>query len=372
MESSVLDASGASGRATIRSYFIPRSLIFFWGAAVLITSLHYVTPHSMHWFHDILRRLYYIPLVYYGFVHGKLGALVGAVFVTILYFPHAFMAGIPRDPAQSIEKILEILTYFGAAGVAGVLGDRERVHVRALEANLRLLRALQDELVRKGRLEALGSMVSGLSHELKNPLHVLRGTAEIIADLVPREGKEARLWANHVSEIERMERITAKYLSFAKDSNQPAHSLELTPTLEQVTELIKVRAGKAGIAVETRLPQEPLQVLATGDELVQVLINIAFNACDQMESTGGRIRFSAEPRLELGRKMVVIIIANDGPKIPAADVEKIFDPFFSTRESGSGLGLFISQNIIQNLGGFIRLHQENDVTFEVHLPATAA
>ncbi|MBU1244197.1 hypothetical protein KKD52_04170 [Myxococcota bacterium] len=367
MESSAPDASGPSGRATIGSYFIPRSLIFFWGAAVLITSLHYATPHSMHWFHDILRRLYYLPLVYYGFVHGKLGALIGAIFVTILYFPHAFMAGIPRDPAQSIEKILEICTYFGAAGVAGVLGDRERVHVRALEANLRLLRALQDELVRKGRLEALGNMVSGLSHELKNPLHVLRGTAEVIADLVPKEGKEARLWANHVSEIERMERITGKYLSFAKDIGKPAQTLEVTPTLEKVTDLLRLRAEKAGIVIETSLPAEPLRVHATDDELVQVLINIAFNACDHL-SPGGRIRVSAASRLEHGRPMAVIIVANDGPKIPPSDVEKIFDPFYSTRESGSGLGLFISQNIIQNLDGFIRLHQDDEVAFEIHLP----
>ncbi len=367
MESSAPDGSGTSGRAALAGFFIPRSLIFFWGAAVLITSLHYVTPHSVHWLHDILRRLYYLPLVYFGFVHGKLGALIGAIFVTILYYPHAFMAGLPRDPAQSIEKILEICTYFGAAGVAGVLGDRERVHVRALEANLRLLRALQDELVRKGRLEALGNMVSGLSHELKNPLHVLRGTAEVIADLVPKEGREARLWANHVSEIERMERITARYLSFAKDSGAPAHTLEVRPTLEKVTDLLRLRAEKAGIVIETRLPDEPLRIHATDDELVQVLINIAFNACDHLPQ-GGRIRFSAAGRVELGRPMAVITVSNDGPRIPPPDVEKIFDPFYSTREGGSGLGLFISQNIIQNLDGFIRLHQDDEVAFEIHLP----
>lgn len=367
MESSVPEESGASIRATLTGFFTWRSLIFFWGGVALITVLHYAAPHSIHWMHDILRRLYYIPLVYFGFTHGTPGALAGAVFVTVLYFPHAFMEGLPRDPAQSIEKILEICTYFGAAGVAGILGDRERRHVRALEASLRLLRALQNERVRKGRLEALGSMVSGLSHELKNPLHVLRGTAEVIADLMPKEGREARLWASHVSEIERMERITARYLSFAKSSGPSAEPLELTPVLEKVAELLRMRAEKAGIGIEMHLPNVPLRVRATEDELVQVLINIAFNACDHLPP-GGRIRVEAERRAGHDRPMAVISVSNNGPKIHPENVEKIFDPFFTTREDGSGLGLFLSQNIIQNLDGFIRFLQDDDVTFEIHLP----
>ena len=113
-------------RARVNVFAVDAMLV---AAIVLVTALHYLTSPQAGQFHDIYRRLYYIPIILAAFVHGSRGGIAAALFVTILYIPHAFMTahhGMHHDPATDPQKVLEIVLYNVVGLVAGLLVDRER------------------------------------------------------------------------------------------------------------------------------------------------------------------------------------------------------------------------------------------------------
>ncbi|MBU1221028.1 GHKL domain-containing protein [Myxococcota bacterium] len=354
-----------SRRSFFKSLFHYRDILFFWFPVSTITILHFLSPTHIHWIHDILRRLYYIPLVYFGFKHGLAGGITGAIFVTLIYFPHAFITSLPMDPGHTVEKLMEIVTYFGAAGVSGIIGMKQLAHEEALRKHLELQNRMQAHLVRRTRMEALGGVVSGLAHELKNPLHIMQGTAEIISDLIPPDSPETKLWENHVSEIHRMERITDRYLSFSREETGALKPTDIQVLLRKTAELYRVKADKSGVIIHLPENTGTLILETDGDALLQVFLNITLNAIEAFEGKSGNVWF----KIEEDSNFAVVKILNDAKHIPQEIEEKIFDPFFTTRDDGSGLGLSISQSVVQSMGGFLSLKQEeNLVCFEIKIP----
>ena len=151
-----------------------------WLLILLITILHYASPPSYTWAHDVLRRAYYIPIVIAALRSGLSGGLIVAGVVSILYIPHAFFHHHHFDPARGMEKSLEMVLYFVVAAVAGYLSDSESRRSAQLQRSVEEQKNLTTQLARAGRLAALGEVVAGIAHEIKNPLHALAGTAEIV------------------------------------------------------------------------------------------------------------------------------------------------------------------------------------------------
>src|SRR3989339_1250125 len=141
-----------------------------WLPLLLITALHYLTNEEHHWFHDILRRLYYLPIILASFLSGLSGGFTVAVAISLLYSPHAFSHLMHMDPANTLEKSLELLLYLVVGSITGVLVDRERQRQGQLQKALKEQQSMSDQLIRAGRLSALGELVAGIAHEIKNPL----------------------------------------------------------------------------------------------------------------------------------------------------------------------------------------------------------
>jgi len=127
----------------LRPVFSTRMVLVAWIPCLLITILHYRTLVEYAWAHDVLRRLYYLPILFAAFSGGVRGGISVSVFASFIYFPHAFLSLVARDPGDALEKGLEILLYNIVAVVAGLLVDRER---REREKQERLARKLSEAL----------------------------------------------------------------------------------------------------------------------------------------------------------------------------------------------------------------------------------
>ncbi|MBZ5711332.1 sensor histidine kinase [Nannocystis pusilla] len=346
-----------------------RAFTRVWLPIACFTALHYGTGMEHDWAHDVLRRMYYLPIVLAAFDHGLRGGLLAAAVSSLVYLPHAFSLspGHHHDPGGGVDKALEVLLYNLVGATAGLLADRERSRRRELQRALADQQRLTRELVRAGRLSALGEVVAGLAHEIKNPLHALAGTAEVVDPLIPRDADERRMWDIHVAELGRLSRLAERFLSFARPSPSELVALDLRRVAEQVAELCVAEARGKGVDVELDLPDAPVDIRGDRDQLASLGLHIAVNALRAIASTGrpGRLRIAA--RIEADHALLVL--DNDGPPLTEAERSQLFTPFYSGDAHGTGLGLAIAARVADQHGGSIDAENAGlGVRFTLRLP----
>jgi two-component system, NtrC family, sensor histidine kinase HydH len=350
--------------------FSLRFILSVWLPILAFSAAHLLTDPHLHWLHDVLRRAYYLPILFAAFQLGLLGGLAAVALVIVTYYPHAFLTAHHFDPASGIEKILEIGMYVVVGAVAGHLADKERARRDELTRALAEQRRLQHQLVRAGRLSALGEVVAGIAHEIKNPLHSLAGSAEIVDPLIAPELEERRLWEIHRSEIKRLERTAERFLSFARPGGLVEEELDLRDVARRAVDLIDAQARQQHVFLELALPDDPVRVRGDQDQLAQVALNIALNGLKAIGEGGGALRVSVCDEPQGAHRMACLRLENDGPRIPEAELEHLFDPFHSGTPDGTGLGLSISARVAEQHGGYIEAANEGlGVSFRVMLPS---
>lgn len=339
----------------------------------LIAGLHYGAPHDAHSVHDIARRLFYVPIVLGAALGGWPGGVLTALAVWVVYFPHAFLPSFHGDPGGSLEKALEMGLYVVLGALSGAIVDRlrrEQARASALVDQLRATNAELEQtlvdvrdkdaqLAQAARLEALGQLTAGLAHEIKNPLHAMRGTAEIVLDAVPVESEEHAMGQALVREIDRLDGLLKRFLGFARRGASEVGPVELGQVVTEVETLVRAQASKQGTALSVMAT--PVTALAVHDQVVQVVLGICLNAFQAVGEGGAvQIRVLAEPPR--------IRVENDGPPIPDDLLEHVFDPFVSGREGGTGLGLATAWALVRDMGGALTVENVAEgVAFEVEL-----
>ena len=360
-----------SGQRDIKALLSWWMLALCWLPIGIIGALHYTTHTDDVWVHHLLRRAYYLPIVLAGFQGGLRGGVLASSVVSLTYVPHAFfhLGHLAHtDPGNDVDKLIEIILYNAIGLVGGYLSDRDHRRRQELEAALDEQHRLQQQLVRAGRLGALGEVVAGIAHEVKNPLHALKGTAEVISPLIPEDAEERRLWNVHVSELERLERVANRFLSFS--SPEPSHMarLDLRKVATRLTELVEADARKRGIRVTLDTPEREATVSGDRDQLAQVAMNICLNAMKAIGDKGGQIRVIVLPWHS--DAMHCLRIENDGPPLEDSEKENLFNPFHGSDPSSTGLGLSIAQRLAERHGGYIEAENAGlGVRFDVRLPA---
>lgn len=212
------------------------------------------------------------------------------------------------------------------------------------------LRTAQDELVQATKLATLGQMSASINHELNQPLTAIRSYSDNARLLLERERyDEVRDNMEQIAElVDRMGQISSQLKLFARKSSGQRAPVSLRNELEVGLKILDANLRKAGVLVEIDLCDDQVQVLADATRLEQVLVNLIGNAVHALGDTAQpKIRVTA--RCANGR--LSIAVEDNGPGIPDAHLEQIFDPFFTTRKTGLGLGLAISQLIVENMGG---------------------
>ena len=235
------------------------------------------------------------------------------------------------------------------------------------EAQLEKERVME-QLIQSEKLAAIGTLVSGIGHEINNPLYFILGTAEAVCD--EEDSSIRREYAEDIIKHCQQIATTVKSLSqYAKPSGR--HSLRCVDMNEAVAAAIKVaERSLRSDNIEIKLRIAPVSaVLAKPEEIQQILFNVIRNgiqACDHH----GVITIETSEQNEY----VSVRISDTGPGIPAAVEKKIFDPFFTTKgpDAGEGLGLYIVQQIILKYGGKIDLINDSSTgtTFDIRLPIT--
>ncbi|MDO6585587.1 ATP-binding protein [Salipiger sp. 1_MG-2023] len=222
------------------------------------------------------------------------------------------------------------------------------------------LRRAQAELVQASKLSALGKMSAGISHELNQPLMAIRSFAENGAAFLER-GKPERAAENlgRISDMAgRMGRIIKNLRAFARAEPEPVRRVGLAAAVESALEVLSRRIEEGGVTIDWQRPDRPAVVMAGDVRLGQVVVNLLSNAIEAMAGSDTR-RITIRARHDDAASIVRLTVRDTGPGI--ADPSRIFDPFYSTKETGSdegmGLGLSISHGIIEGFGG--RLRGEN-------------
>ena len=228
----------------------------------------------------------------------------------------------------------------------------------------------EEELSRSKKLAAVGTLAAGVAHEIGNPLASISSLAETIErksdDAYIKE--EIKVMASH---IERISKIVRDLVDFSRPANYEFRMVQINDVVRDTMRLCKYDKKLEGIDVVTELAEGLSEVRTVKEKLVQIFMNLIWNAADAVNNKNGKGSITIKTNIDNG-KGFKITFSDNGMGMSGEEMSKIFEPFYSTKSSGkgTGLGLFVSYGIIKNLGGTIEVESEKGKgsKFTVTLP----
>jgi len=316
--------------------------------------------------------IYYLPVVTAALYCGPWLTLLWTLLASAAYCSYLYpaMQEYELTPEAFGYLALRIMFFFLAAMVVNRFSQQSQHQTQLYrelaehlaETNRRLEHA-QAEARRSERLAALGQLSAGLAHEIRNPLGVIKGSAEMLTQKLQASDELARELAGNISiEVNRLSALVTEFLDFARPLHAEPHPADLIALLDRVLQIVAERfTGKQ----ETGKPVRVERHYASGLPLVpldeslceQAFLNLVQNAYEAMEDHGGTLRVEVQLTTQNDREGVELRLADTGPGVPEELREEIFNPFVTTKKTGVGLGLSIVSKIVDGHHGTI--HVEN-------------
>jgi two-component system, NtrC family, sensor histidine kinase HydH len=330
--------------------------------------------------HSSFYLIYYVPVVTAAMYSGPWGTLGWTALCSVAYC--SFLIPALQEYYLTMGDARELgirnLFFFLAAMLVNrfVMENREqaeryrRVAEQLTETNQQL-KQVQAEARRSERLAALGQLTAGLAHEIRNPLGVIKGSAETLGRKLPTEDPMARELAQYISsEVNRLNSLVSRFLSFAKPLELKKQPEDIHPIVERAIKAAREQWPKSSVGIERTYTAELPPIAIDAELIEQVFKNLVFNAYEAMDSEGGTLRVEISKEYSDGRLGVEVAFSDTGPGVPAELREQIFNPFFTTKSSGVGLGLSIVSKIVDDHGGWIRVDPPSGkgTCFRVFLP----
>jgi len=206
--------------------------------------------------------------------------------------------------------------------------------------------SLEAELRRQDRLAALGKVVSGVAHEIRNPLNSMKLTLQLLDRRLKKGMPVAHEIQESLHEIDRLDMILGRLLAFGRPSMMNRQVQNLAPIMDQAIRMVQDAVRQKGIRLVALGLRDNPTADVDGPQIVQVLINLLLNAIDASPASG-TVRIEAQRRDDTIR----ILISDEGPGIPEESRPHVFDAYFTTKPNGMGLGLAVSREIVANHGG---------------------
>jgi signal transduction histidine kinase len=253
--------------------------------------------------------------------------------------------------------------------VPGPDRSREEIElVDSLNLMLRFLETKQDQLVQSAKLATIGKVTAGIAHEINNPLNNIYLTAEVLLEDLPNiECAERLEMVNDIlKQADRAREVVHHLLAFSRTRKATTlENVDLAVLIQQTLAFLKNQIRIGQVAVHTEMPEKPVMVNGNANQLQQVFVNIILNGVQAM-GPGGVLTLKVETADHMGR----VVIRDNGPGIPEEVKTRIFDPFFTTKSEGTGLGLSVSNSIIEEHNGKITLEsiEGKGTTFYIALP----
>ena len=250
------------------------------------------------------------------------------------------------------------------------LTEAERLHIEELEATLAQLRSAQQQLIQSEKLAAVGTLISGVAHEINNPLGNILGRVQLLQRAAAGDDESKRDLQTVRDECDRAIRIVRNLLSFTREHMPETMLVSLNDVIDQVLELRAYELKVSNIELRKDIQADLPEISADPHQLQQVFLNLVINAEQAMTAANGRGVLSITAQ-QVG-EAIHVVVADDGPGIPHEHISQIFDPFFTTKEvgKGTGLGLSVCYGIVKEHGGEMHVESEEGkgTTFTVELP----
>jgi PAS domain S-box-containing protein len=232
------------------------------------------------------------------------------------------------------------------------------------------------QMERMERLATLGEVSAGIAHEIRNPLAGIKTSAQVLEESFSPNDFRAQLVSRIVKEIDRSNELLKKFFRFAKPSRPQQDFIDIEKIIESVHLLLVSRMKKRKIQFKSEYMPELPKVFVDESQIEQVVVNLILNAMDSIEKTGDIIvtttlsKLNTESKESNEEEMVLVKIQDSGKGIEDEIIEKIFNPFFTTKNEGVGMGLAISSRLVEENGGRLEVNSEigKGSSFSLYLP----
>lgn len=323
--------------------------------------------------------IYYLPVVTAALYFGPIATLVWTTLTSLAYcaFLIPALEEYELTPEGTTDLAIRILFFYLAAVLVNRFASENRRQVRKyqelseqLEETNRQLRRAEADARRSERLAALGQLSAGLAHEIRNPLGVIKGSAEMLNQKVEASNPLARELAGYIgTEVNRLNSLVTRFLDFARPSHLELCATQLSDLVERVLESVHNQFPDSQVDVERRYAPSTPDVQIDPQLSEQIFVNLVTNAYQAMEGRG-RLTITIAPESQNGRAGVGVVVEDSGPGVPSESREQIFNPFFTSKKEGVGLGLSIVAKIVDDHRGSIRLESPpgQGGRFHVFLP----
>jgi len=363
-------------KSRARIYF---DLISIGLVVVFLTAIHYTNYHYEMNFHILLQFGYYLPVIYAAMRFGPIGGIVSGLIITLLILP--FMINFTgMTPSGMYTQWVEVGLINVIGWLTGFLTEEERKAKRKYQMALTVQKELVEKIKREGqererleseirqteRLTALGHMSAGLAHEIRNPLGIMKVSIQMLTQEKCDDGVVTEYCRVLLEECERLNRLVSEFLSFARPKEPVRERIALGKLLDEGVTLIQPALRQNHIELEqVRNLCEEQVVEVDPDQIKQVIINILINAIDAQRE-GGVILLEEVQQADF----IGFAISDEGPGISSDALPYIYDPFFTMKEKGAGLGLSVVHRILDQHGGKISITNRSDrgVRVEILLP----
>ena len=279
---------------------------------------------------------------------------------------HELLEGRPHVPAIEGKIVRLDGMSIDVEVSAARFADEEGPAILIMLRDISERKQLQEQLRKTERIAELGTLASGMAHEIGTPMNVILGRAEYLMDRVTEEPIKKGL-QTIIAQVERITKVMNQLLAFARRKTPERVLVVLTDIVEDSLELFQERLAKSRVMLELKFEGDCPRVLADPDQMSQVFINLVMNAVHAMPD-GGTLRIGLTPE----KQMVKLTVADTGHGIPSDVVKKIFEPFYTTKEfgQGTGLGLTVVKGIIEEHQGSIAVESEEGrgTTFTILFP----
>lgn len=317
-----------------------------------------------------------LPVVSAATLFGVIGTVLFTMVACASYL--SFLLMIDWDlyvlgPTQQHELALRVLLLAVIGYLTNTLAEANReqskkyraVAEQLAQAN-RNLQAAEAAMRRSERLAALGQLSAGLAHELRNPLGTIRASAEMLTKNLPAENEVAREMAGFISsEVDRTNSLVTRFLEFARPMNPRLSTADLTEVIDRAVSQLERNSPRYDVTVYKNYSPDVTPFAFDADLMERAIFNLILNAA-QTTPPGGAITIKTRPA-DAGAEVAII---DRGAGIDSKHLENIFNPFFTTKPEGVGLGLAIVQKIVDGHGGKMSVESEpgKGSVFRVFLP----
>jgi two-component system sensor histidine kinase HydH len=287
---------------------------------------------------------------------GLRGGLITAAAISILVLP--LVIGSDLSAHDLVSEFVEILFYFAIATLAGALIDRQ-MSARSMQAETQL------QLERSQKLSTVGQIAAGVAHEIKNPLASIKGGFEIMNDETTSESEKEEFRQIVSREIQRIDGTVTEFLEFARPRETKLEELNPAEVLRTSLRQIEAQASAAGIKLIDDF-ETGLRINGDKEKIHQMMLNLLLNSVNASEK-GTTITVSLKKQ---NSDSAVITVTDRGRGISESDLTRVFEPFFTTNPSGTGLGMAIVKSIVDSHNGEVNLRSEEakGTEVEVRLP----